>query len=609
MKYIQKILANEEALHLILASFIGVLGSFVNLLFLYFVALIQWFIFQKTGDSSVLAQDSSPFLRIMVPILGGILAGLVLIFQSHLSGRKKLTNVLEVVALGDGRIGLRSTLVKAWSSLISIGSGASIGREGAITQLTAAFASKWGQMHEWQPYRLRLMVACGAAAGLAAAYNAPIAGALFAALVLVGNFSMNLFAPLVMSSVVATMVSRFWFGIDPWYVLPKNLPETMSFNHAAHISQIGWFIPLGIFSGICGAFFLKSIQKSEMISAKRAWPSWMKLGLAGLVVGLVALVFPGVWGNGYGISNEILQEDALKKGYSGLINGSMLSELAAWQIPIVILGGLLVAKFLTTVVAVGSGTVGGVFTPTLFLGAGLGAAFGQALGFFEFAEGTPSAAFALVGMGSVLAATTRSPLFAMILIFEISLMYELMPPLMIGCVVATLVSRSLHKASVYTAPLYRRGLMLDQESRQMGSATDQCIGDVMVGPTSPIKETAVLPEISDIFLKSPRNYLPVLTDDKRLVGIIALQDVKAYLTAGEELRAVIALDLMRPVETMLTPNARLMDALPTIMGSEMEMIPVVNSVREMRLVGSVSRSKTLGLLSDAIGQSSQENQI
>ena len=119
----------------------------------------------------------------------------------------------------------------------------------------------------------------------------------------------------------------------------------------------------------------------------------------------------------------------------------------------------------------------------------------------------------------------------------------------------------------------------------------------------------MLPEISDIFLKSPRNYLPVLSKDKRLVGIISLQDVKAHLNAGEELRAVIALDLMRPVETMLTPNARLMDALPTIMGSEMEMIPVVNSEREMRLVGSVSRGKTLGLLSEAIGESSQENQI
>ena len=164
MKYIQKILANEEALHLILAAFIGFLVGIVNLLFLHFVEIIQWFIFQKTGDSAFLARDAGPILRVFVPILGGILAGLILLLHTHLSGRKKLTNVLEVVALGDGRIGMRSTLVNAWSSLISIGSGASIGREGAITQITAAFASKWGQMHEWQPYRLRLMVACGAAA-------------------------------------------------------------------------------------------------------------------------------------------------------------------------------------------------------------------------------------------------------------------------------------------------------------------------------------------------------------------------------------------------------------------------------------------------------------
>jgi len=185
----------------------------------------------------------------------------------------------------------------------------------------------------------------------------------------------------------------------------------------------------------------------------------------------------------------------------------------------------------------------------------------------------------------------------------------LMPPLMIGCVVATLVSQKLHKASVYSAPLHRRGLVVDQESRRMGSATDRCIGDVMVGPTSPIKETASLPEISEIFLRSPRNYLPVLSVDKRLVGVISLQDLKAHLNAGDELRAVIALDLMRPPETFLTPNRRLMEALPEIMGSEMEMIPVVNSNREMRLVGSVSRSETLGLMSEAIARSGEENTI
>ena len=605
MKLINRIMANEEAFHLILAAIIGVIGGFVNRAFLELVALIQWIVFQKSGDSAVLAQDLSAFLRILVPTLGGILAGMVLLLRSHLSGIQKPTNVLEVVAVGDGRIGMRSTLVNAWSSLLSIGTGASIGREGAITQLTATFASKWGQFHQWQPYRLRLMVACGAAAGLAAAYNAPIAGALFAALVLVGNFSMNLFAPLVMASVVATMVSRFWFGIEPWY----ELPESIDYGQAARLSQMGWFLILGIISGAGGAFFLKSIQNAQSATGKYAWPSWAKLGLAGLAVGLIALVFPGVWGNGYEITNQILHADSSETGFTGLIQGSVLSDLQAWQISVVVLAGLLVAKFVATVCTVGAGTVGGVFTPTLFLGAGLGAAFGQALGLFDFADETPTVAFALVGMGSVLAATTRSPLLAMILIFEISLKYELMPPLMIGCVVATLVSQKLHKASVYSAPLHRRGLVVDQESRRMGSATDRCIGDVMVGPTSPIKETASLPEISEIFLRSPRNYLPVLSVDKRLVGVISLQDLKAHLNAGDELRAVIALDLMRPPETFLTPNRRLMEALPEIMGSEMEMIPVVNSNREMRLVGSVSRSETLGLMSEAIARSGEENTI
>jgi len=605
MKLINRMMANEEVFHLVLAAIIGVIGGFVNLAFLKLVALIQWIVFQKSGDSAVLAQDLGAFFRILVPTLGGILAGMVLLLRSHLSGIQKPTNVLEVIAVGDGRIGMRSTLVNAWSSLLSIGTGASIGREGAITQLTATFASKWGQFHQWQPYRLRLMVACGAAAGLAAAYNAPIAGALFAALVLVGNFSMNLFAPLVMASVVATMVSRFWFGIEPWY----ELPESIDYGQAARLSQMGWFLVLGIISGAGGAFFLKSIQNAQSATGKYAWPSWAKLGLAGLAVGLIALVFPGVWGNGYEITNQILHGESSETGFTELIQGSVLSDLQAWQIPLVVLAGLLVAKFVATVCTVGAGTVGGVFTPTLFLGAGLGAAFGQALDLFDFADKTPTVAFALVGMGSVLAATTRSPLLAMILIFEISLKYELMPPLMIGCVVATLVSQKLHKASVYSAPLHRRGLVVDQESRRMGSATDRCIGDVMVGPTSPIKETAALPEISEIFLRSPRNYLPVLSVDKRLVGVISLQDLKAHLNAGDELRAVIALDLMRPPETFLTPNRRLMEALPEIMGSEMEMIPVVNSNREMRLVGSVSRSETLGLMSEAIARSGEENTI
>jgi CIC family chloride channel protein len=161
--------------------------------------------------------------------------------------------MLEVVVAGDGKLPLRSGLVKAASSLVSIGTGASIGREGGITQLTATLASKLGQWAYWPPYRLRLLVGCGAASGISAAYNAPIAGAVFASMIVLGNISMNLFGPLVFSSVIAAMVSRSFFGIEPWYVVPP-------FEFTS-VLQLPWFVLLGLACGLCGAVFLKMIRQ------------------------------------------------------------------------------------------------------------------------------------------------------------------------------------------------------------------------------------------------------------------------------------------------------------------------------------------------------------
>src|SRR5204863_9885433 len=160
----------------------------------------------------------------------------------------------------DERLPFRSAVIKFLSSLITIGSGGSIGREGGITQLAATLASKWGQLAKWHPYRLRLLVGCGAASGIAAAYNAPISGAVFAALIVLGNFSMNLFAPLVFASVVATMVSRSFFGIKPWY----NVPPFEFTN----LTQLPWFVCLGVVTGAVGAVFLKLLNRSEELFKK-----------------------------------------------------------------------------------------------------------------------------------------------------------------------------------------------------------------------------------------------------------------------------------------------------------------------------------------------------
>jgi chloride channel protein, CIC family len=571
----EKLRFSEETFHLILAGIVGIMGGVVNLSFYYCSRALSLLSFRGTGDLVQMASVLPAWERVLIPGLGGLAAGLVLFWGLRLAGRQGSQNIMEAVVAGDGRLGLRSSLFKTLSSVVSISTGASIGREGSITQLTATLASKCGQIAGWQPYRLRLLVACGAAAGLAAAYQAPVSGAVFAAQIVLGNFSMNLFAPLVFSSVVATMVSRSVFGLQPWFLVPVFTFE--------NVLQLGWFLLLGLLSGGLGATFLKLLRFSEELFDRLAWPIYDRLALAGLMVGGLAVVFPEVMGNGYSVTNQIL----------------------GGHYPFWILVAVFLSKLGATVVTVGSGTVGGVLTPTLFLGAGLGSAYGDLLHGMGWALNLSTGAFALVGMGSILAATVHSPLLALIMIFEISLNYSLMPPLMLACALSTLVARRLYSESVYTEPLRRKGLAIERESQRLGDATWQTVGDLMREPIKPLQETAGFREIVDWFLTSPNNFLPVVDREQRLIGMVALQDMKEYLNTGLELSSVIAYDVMRPPPPCLTPSQRLLDALPVLLSSEHKNVPVVNNLTEFRLVGSIARAEALGLLSEAIAAGSR----
>jgi CIC family chloride channel protein len=379
-----------------------------------------------------------------------------------------------------------------------------------------------------------------------------------------------LFAPLICSSVVAAVVSRSFFGIEPWYQVP-------GFDFT-RLGQLPWFLVLGVLGGLLGAAFLRLLQGGERLFQRTRFPVYARLTLAGLLVGVLALRYPEVWGNGYSVASQILRD----------------------RYEVTFLAGLLLAKLLATVMAVGAGTVGGLFTPTLFLGAAFGSVFGHALHAAGWGGQLPTGVFALVGMGSVLAATTHSPLLAFIVVFEFSLNYSLMPPLMLACAVGTLVGRQLYPASVYTEPLRRRGLPESLETAELGAAIQQTVGNLMRAPVPPLSETATLREIADRFLTSPYNFLPVVDAQNRLIGVVALQDLKAHLNAGDELRAVIALDVMRPPPPCLTPDQRLQAALPVLLVSEMRNIPVVNNQEERRLVGTLARREALDLLAQAI---------
>jgi len=699
----EKVKFSEEAFHLLLAGGVGVIGGLVNLLFYTALESVKHLALRRPGDPMEVAEMLPHWQVVAIPTLGGLAAGLVLYWGLRLVGPQGSSNLLEVVVAGDGRLPFRSAMVKFVSSLISIGTGASIGREGGITQLSATLASKWGQLAKWHPYRLRLLVGCGAASGIAAAYNAPISGAVFAALIVLGNFSMNLFAPLVFASVVATMVSRSFFGIRPWYTVPPF--------DITSIGQLPWFLYLGLLTGALGAAFLKLLHIAEEMFKKLQAPIYFRLAMGGLVVGIIALQFPQVWGNGYVITNRILHGEfsasifsvndlnnpesfvaklqhpdpsdgvsqylsrQLSPGTRKLLSkheGEVSSDLQQALLgdlnriirsgPLYdrqrfaeiklstetlkllnedpqgldavrvnrmllldtyphefskkpehsqaaaglrFLAGLFLAKLIATLATVGSGAVGGVFTPTLFLGAGLGATFGLALQQLGSAEGLPIAAFAVVGMGSMLAATTRSPLLAMIMVFEISLDYSLMPPLMLACVVSILVSRRFHPESIYTEPLRLKGLTISQETIEPGTATERTVGDVMLAPVAPIRETATLGEIADRFLTSANNFFPVVDAKNQLLGVVALQDLKEYLGSEEEVLGVIAYDIMRPPPSCVTPNQRLLDVLPVVLASEQRNIPVVNTLKENRLVGALARAEVLGIFSEAIAASSK----
>jgi CIC family chloride channel protein len=245
-------------------------------------------------------------------------------------------------------------------------------------------------------------------------------------------------------------------------------------------------------------------------------------------------------------------------------------------------------------------------TPTLFLGAGTGAAFGLALEKIGWISGLPVGLFAAVGMGSLLAATTRSPLLAMILLFEISLDYALMPALMLGCVMASLAARHFHKESVYSQALHEKGVAAATELADQGNVSEQTVGDLMQAPVPPVRDNAPLQKVAGRFLSLANNFLPVVDADGRLVGVVALHDLKEHLSGDNEFRGIIAYDVMRPPPPCLTPTQRLVDVLPIALASELRAIPVVNSEGENRLIGSLPRAEILAILAEAMATKSKQ---
>nr|WP_217908209.1 ClcB-like voltage-gated chloride channel protein [Burkholderia glumae] len=536
----------------------GISGAFATILFREGIDTIQRLVSGSSGSFVEMAKRLPWQTRVWLPAAGGFLAGCVLLAAQRGQARKPGADYMEAVALGDGVVPVGESLWRSASSLLTIGSGGSIGREGPMVQLAALAASLVGRLARFDPPRLRLLVACGAAAGITSAYNAPIAGAFFVGEIVLGAIAMESFGPMLVASVVANITMREFAGYRPPYEMPV-FPAVTGLEVLA-------FVALGLLCGAAAPQFLRLLAASKARFRQLPAPLPVRLALGGLVVGVISVWVPDVWGNGYSVVNSILHTPW------------------TWQALVVVLA----FKLLATAATSGSGAVGGIFTPTLFVGATAGALFGLAMQALLPGHVSASYAYAIVGMGAFLAGATQAPLMAILMIFEMTLSYQVVLPLMVSCVVAYFGARALGRTSMYEITLRRHR---DEEERLRLRATQM---RALIQPAQTVvRPDASVAEMARVFLEYPVKYLYVTDHDGRFRGAVALKDITSDLLEGQDTQHRTAASYAHTPFPLLTPDMALGAAFEHFMNFQGERLPVVESLAEPVLAGVVYKTSLL----------------
>jgi chloride channel protein, CIC family len=416
---------------LLLAALIGVLGGLSTVAFHEGMAFAETVFTGHPGGLVAAAEALPPLRRAVTPALGGLMAGAILWLGRRVAKGKKQPDYLEAIAIGDGRQDVRGTLLRSASSLCTIASGGSIGREGAMVTLAAATGSWVGQLCRVRGDHLRLLLACGAAAGFASAYDAALSGAIFIAEVVYGTLLIRRLGPLMVASVSANVTVHQVLGYQPVYQIPPL--------HVTSLWDLPLFLLMGLLLGALAPPFMELLDGSRRLVNRLPVGLPLKLALGGLVVGVISVWRPEVWGNGYSV-----------------VNGALHTPWPIWLV-----FSVLIAKIIATTATAGSGAVGGVFTPTIFVGAMLGLIAGNVVHGLWAGSSLPTV-YTVIGMGAFLAATTHAPLMSFLIIFEMTLEYQLVPALMLSCLAAYHVSRAIRPHSIYFEVLHR-GTAIEEE--------------------------------------------------------------------------------------------------------------------------------------------------
>jgi CIC family chloride channel protein len=558
LKILRQTLTNirrtEHIYMVLLALAIGLLGGLCAVGFRELIRLgqaISWWTGSYTLDY---VQGLPWWWKVSIPASGGLIVGLIIHYFAPEAKGHGVPEVMEAVALRGGRIRPRVVIAKMLASGVCIASGGSVGREGPIVQIGSSIGSSIGQWLGIGEDRLRTLVGCGAAAGIAATFNAPVAGALFAVEIILCDFGVSQFSPIVISSVAATVVSRHFLGDFPAFQVPAY--------RLVSPYELFVYAGLGVLAGFVALLFIKVLYQFEDLFDKlRLYPPF-KTVFGGVIIGLIALGYPQIFGVGYEAINEALR-------------GEML-----WPLLVT----LIFVKIVAVSVTIGSGGSGGIFAPSLFIGAMMGGGVGTIVSLLGSGNVASPGAYALVGMGAVAAAGAHAPITAILIIFELTGDYKIILPLMISCIIATLITTSLQKGSIYTLKLLRRGVDI-HKGKSLNVLRDLSVRGIMRRDIVTVLPGESLISLLSKFIEHPGNPIFVVNDEHCLLGLITINEIRPIMNDPQSLRSLlVAQDMMVERDyPLFHPGDSLADVMKRL-GDYRFVAPVVE---ENKIVGGI----------------------
>lgn len=571
-RYFASINFSQDNYLLLIGGIVGLLGGIGAIVFHEAIDFIEHTFFSAPGHlfgSESLFDVNTPgayLIIILVPAIGGLLVGIISHYFEKGEKGEGIPNVITAVASKGGVIRGSIAIKKIVGSALSIGTGGAGGKEGPIVQIGASIASSFGRFLNLSQDRLKILVGCGAAAGLSAAFNAPLGGAIFAMEIILRTFRARTFSPIIISSVIATALSRGYLGNEPAFSIAK-------YDLVSNFELL-FYLVLGLLCGLGAIYFVKSFYFIEDIFAKfKKIPPIVKPAFGGLLVGIIGLWLPGVYGFSYDSINNVLSHN----------------------LDIVIVVALMFIKPIATAFTIGSGGNGGTFAPSLFMGAMLGGAFGHVVGLLFPEYTAPAGAYALVGMAGVVAGTTHASLTALIMTFEMTNNYKIILPLMLTIIIATTFSKSILKGSLYTIKFLREGKEIDIYGRQVNILKNISIKDLLDNHFDIITDNLNWHQILEYIKKARYNTVLVKDSRERLVGTITFQNIRDVVM-DEDTRHIrdfiIARDVMTENITTASDNINGEEAIKLIDEGDLEYLPVVDKTNG-KLLGIVSRQDLL----------------